>query len=370
MLTQGWLVLEITDSPFWVGLVAGLQGLGLLVFGAFGGTIVDRFDKRKVLAIVQFSSASLAILIGVLAITGSIALWHMTAVALIEGLLLATHLPASNSMTYQLVGRQRLLNAMAARLVGMNITRVIGSLIAGALIFQYGVGSSYLFAGASALVGVGSLWLIKGRFPALSKREPFQQAIAQGLRYAWGAVNIRRLLLLSLLIEAFGFSHFVMMPVMARDVLHVGPVGLGYLSAASGIGSILSTIAIASLGDFKSKGPLLTGTAMAAGIALVLFAFSPWFVVSLVLVALVGGSLMAYDVTMGTTLQLLSDDEMRGRVMGLYGLTFGFTPLGGFLAGTVAAALSVSIALGAGAIIMIVYVAATARSITGISPRA
>jgi hypothetical protein len=272
-------------------------------------------------------------------------------------------------MTYQLVGRQRLLNAMAARLLGMNVTRVIGSLIAGALISYYGVGSSYLFAGASALVGAGSLWFIKGSFHAISKREPFRQAITQGLRYAWGAVNIRGLLLLSLLMEAFGFSHFVMMPVMARDVLHVGAVGLGYLSAASGIGSILTTIAVASLGDFKSKGPLLIGTAIAAGMSLVLFAFSPWFAVSLVLVALAGGSLMAYDVTMGTMLQLLSDDEMRGRVMGLYGLTFGFTPLGGFLAGSVATALSASIALGAGGIIIIACVAVIARSIARISPR-
>ena len=137
--------------------------------------------------------------------------------------------------------------------------------------------------------------------------------------------------------EAFGFSHFVMMPVMARDVLEVGPTGLGYLSAASGVGSALSTIAIASLGDFRRKGILLTITALAAGISLILFALSPWFILSLFLVALAGGTLMAYDVTMATMLQLLSDDSMRGRVLGIYGLTFGFTPVGGLLAGSIAA---------------------------------
>ena len=113
MLAQGWLVLEITDSPFWVGLVAGMQGLGLVGFGAFGGTIADRFDKRKVLATVHLGSGSTAILTGVLAITRNIELWHMLVFALIQGLLMATQLPASNSLAYQLVGPQRLLNAMA-----------------------------------------------------------------------------------------------------------------------------------------------------------------------------------------------------------------------------------------------------------------
>ena len=155
---------------------------------------------------------------------------------------------------------------------------------------------------------------------------------------------------------------------MARDVLEVGPTGLGYLSAASGLGSTLSTVGVASLGDFKGKGPLLAGAAMSAGVFLALFAFSPWFAASLVLVALAGGSLMAYDVAMGTTLQLISDDQMRGRVMGLYGLTFGFTPVGGFLAGAVASVLTVSIALGGAGFIILAYVAVVAKSIVRIRP--
>jgi len=142
MLAQGWLVLEITDSPFWVGAVAGLQGLGLVGFGAFGGTIVDRFDKRKVLATVHLIGGGMAFLTGALVITGYVELWHMLIISLIQGLLMATQLPASNSLAYQIVGPQRLLNAMATRLMAMNISRIIGSLIAGALITKYGVGSS------------------------------------------------------------------------------------------------------------------------------------------------------------------------------------------------------------------------------------
>ena len=362
MLGQGWLVLELTDSPFWVGLVAGLQGIGLVGFGAFGGTIVDRFDKRKVLAVVHFGSGAAAIAVGVLFVTGNIALWHLIVAALAQGLLMATQLPASNSLAYQLVGPDRLLNAMATRLAGMNITRVIGSLIAGALISRYDVGSSYLFAGCCSVVGLGLLWFVKGSFQTSIEREPFWRSVKQGIRYAWRAGDIRRLLLLSLIIEAFGFSHFVMMPVIARDVLHVGAVGLGYLSAASGVGSTLSTVTVSSLGDYRNKGKLLVGTALGAGATLVLFAFSTSFTASLVLVAMVGGFLMAYDVTMGTMLQLLSRDEMRGRVLGIYGLTFGFTSVGGFFVGAVATALTASVAVATGGIFVVVYVAVIARS--------
>ena len=157
----------------------------------------------------------------------------------------------------------------------MNITRVIGSLIAGALISRYDIGSSYLFAGCCSVVGLGLLWFIKGSFSNVPwKREPFLAFPSkQGNQVTHGgAGDIRRLLLLSLIIEAFGFSHFVMMPVIARDVLHVGAVGLGYLSAASGVGSTLSTINGVEPGRFTgNKGKLLVGTALGAGATLVLF---------------------------------------------------------------------------------------------------
>lgn len=370
MLSQGWLVLELTDSPFWVGLVAGVQGVGLVGFGALAGTIVDRFDKRKVLAAAHFGGGAAAIAVGALFVAGRLELWHLIIAAFAQGIVMATQLPASNSLAYQIVGPSRLLNAMATRLAGMNITRIIGSLIAGGLISQYGAGSSYLFAGSCSLVGVGLLWFIKGSFRTENQREPFWRSVSQGIKYSWRDADIRKLLLLSLIMEAFGFSHFVMMPVIARDVLHVGAAGLGILSASSGAGSALSTILVSSLGDFKAKGKLLVGTALGAGVTLILFAFSTWFPASLVLVAMVGGCLMAYDVTMGTMLQLISLDEMRGRVLGIYGLTFGFTPVGGFFVGALATATTASIAVAMGGALIVLYVAAIARSALRIRPGA
>jgi MFS family permease len=361
MLAQGWLVLDMTNSAFWVGAIAGMQGLGLVTFGTIGGAIVDRFEKRKVITIVHLCTGVASCTTALLVITGTVELWHMPFLAFAQGIAMSIQIPGNNALAYQLVGPKRLLNAMATRLAAMNISRIIGSLIAGSLIAQFGIGSAYLFAASGSLIGIAFLWCIPKSSPSSDIKAPFWQEIKQGMGYIWANPTIKRLLFLSLFMEAFGFSHFVMMPVMARDVLEVGATGLGYLSAASGVGSALSTIAVASLGDFHRKGILLTVAALLAGVSLILFALSPWFILSLFLVALAGGALMGYDVTMATMLQLLSTNNMRGRVLGVYGLTFGFTPVGGLIAGSVAAIFSASLAISIGGAVIIVYVASLAR---------
>ena len=361
MLAQGWLVLDMTDSAFWVGAIAGVQGLGLVSFGAIGGAIVDRFEKRKVITAAHLCTGIASGITAILFITGTIELWHMPFLAFAQGITMSIQIPGNNALAYSLVGPERLLNAMATRLAAMNISRIIGSLVAGSLIAQFGIGSAYIFAMLGSLIGIAFLWRIPINPPSTSTKAPFWEEIRHGMAYVWANLSIKRLLVLSLFIEAFGFSHFVMMPVIARDVLEVGPTGLGYLSAASGCGSALSTMAVASLGNFHRKGVLLTVAAFSAGVSLVLFALSPWFILSLLLVAVAGAALMAYDVTMATMLQLLSVDNMRGRVLGIYGLTFGFTPLGGLLAGSIAAVFSAPVAISVGGVIITVYVASLAR---------
>ena len=272
-------------------------------------------------------------------------------------------MPASNTLVYQVVGPGKLLNAMAARLMVFNMTRIIGSLIAGWLITHISIGSCYLFSAGSSYLAAPLLLAIRGSYRPETTRDSFWRVLSGGIRYAWSSASLRMLLLMSLLMELYGFSHMVMLPVMARDVLHVGATGLSFLSAAGGAGAMLSTIVVAGLGDFKNKGLLLVVTAAGAGVFILLFAASPWYPASLIFVAGVGGSLMAYDATMGTSLQLLSTDAVRGRIMGLYGLTFGFTPVGGFLAGAIGTLISVPFAVGLGGAIILAYVAGTARRV-------
>jgi MFS family permease len=170
--------------------------------------------------------------------------------------------------------------------------------------------------------------------------------------------------------EAFAFSHHVMLPVMARDVLEVGGTGYGLLASASGIGAFASTAVVAYMGDFRSKAKLLMTAGGGFGLFLLLFALSPLlpfsYAVALVVLVLVGAMSMAYDTTMGALLQLLVPDAMRGRVMGLYVLTFGFTPLGGFLAGAIASLLGAPVAIGLGGGIVMAYVLGHVRSMSRI----
>ena len=237
-----------------------------------------------------------------------------------------------------------------------NLTRVVGSVIAGGVISSFGVGPNYILVAIFAYTAAVLLLFVTVAHPqALSTREPFWDVVRDGVKYAWNNGTVRLLLIMSIFMELFGFSYHIMLPVMARDVLNVGASGLGFLSAAGGVGAVASTLAVASLGDFRNKGGLLLASALGAGLMLVLFAFSPWYVVSLVLVTGVSALLMSYDVTMGTMLQLLSANEVRGRVMGIYGLTFGFTPLGGFLVGLVGTVVGVPVAMGAGAGFIIAY---------------
>ncbi|MBI4312139.1 MAG: MFS transporter [Chloroflexi bacterium] len=363
MLAQGWLVLELTNSPFWVGVVSGVQGLATVVFGAPAGALVDRLDRRRVLIWVQAAGGVITLTIGLLAVFDRVELWHLLAASLASGAVHAVQMPASNAMVYEVVGPRRLLNAMAARMIAFNLTRIAGSLIAGGLITLFGVGSSFLFAALAAFCGVACVVPIKGRFLADGKKEAFWLSVRQGISFVWRRKDIRKLLLMSFLMETFGFSHSIMLPVMARDVLGVGAGGLGVLSAASGVGAMVSNLGVAALGDFKAKTKLLAGTALAAGASLVLFALSGWYGVSVVLAGVVGAALMAYDVTMNTVLQLLVTDEVRGRVMGIYGLTFGFTPIGGFLSGSIASVASAPFALGLGGVVIVGFVAIVVRSL-------
>ena len=362
MLAQGWLILDITGSPFWVGAAAGVGGSGLGIFGAVGGTIVDRFDKKMVLCVLYVFGSAVIVTMGLLVIYDRIVLWHVLLGAFFQGIVMAAQQPAVNSIAYQLVGSSRLLNAMAARLLAMNISRIIGSVIAGYLIYRFGIGSSYIFAACCSIIGLGFLYFVKVESRILSAaNESFWFSTKQGIKYIFTRKNIRELLLLSLIMEAFGFAHLIILPVVAKDVLFVDAMGLGILSAASGVGATVSTLLVAFLGDFKYKSLLLVITAIFSGVGLVLFAFSSWFILSTILVAWVGGSLMAYDVTMGTMIQLSSKEEMRGRVLGVYGLTFGFTPVGGFFMGWLASLFSAPIAIATGGVIIMAYMVRVTR---------
>ena len=366
MLAQGWMVLEVTDSAFWVGGVAGLRGAGQVGFGIVAGVIVDRFNRKIILAIAQLTRAVIFLGLAILLLTGNMELWHILVSTVVLGMLMATVLPSGEAMIYDTVGPRRLLNAVAITHGAFSIARIPGSILAGFLIDQWGLGYCYLAMTAVMLFSPLPVLIVQTRFQRPPASGSLWQNAREGLAYASRTKPIRSLLMFSAVVELFGFSYFVMLPVIAREILHVGATELGYLSAAGSIGGVIATFIMAAMSESRSKGLLLAVTGAAAGASLFLFGLSSWYTVSLFLSALVGLCLTSYDAVMGSLLQLLAVDRMRGRILGLYSLTFGFTPLGGFVSGVIATLSSAAIAVSAGGVVIMAAVSVMLATYKGL----
>ncbi len=346
LITQGWLVLEMTDDPLWVGLLAGITGVAQISFSTFGGVIVDRWNKRVTIIIIQFFTGLLGLILTLLLIYNHLDLWHLAIAAMFNGILQSVRIPTGNSIVFSIVGSKSILNALASQLIGFNTSRMIGSILAGTVISVFGIEFSYLLVMLSSWIGAVLFLFMGGNYESIVKSDSFWKSLREGIKYSWNDKSILLLLFISALIELFGFSFFIMLPIIAKEILGLNAQGLGYLSAANALGSTISTIFVASLGDFKYKPHLLLFSAICVGVSLMIFAFTDFIILSFILSFIIGAFLMSYDASMGSLLQLLCTDEIRGRVLGLYGLTFGFTPLGGFFMGAISSIFSPAMALG------------------------
>ncbi len=354
MMAQGWLVLIITDSPFWVGAVAGARGVATLCVSPIAGVIADRVNRRKLIMMLQFSTSLIAFLMAYLVITDLIQLWHIMVLSFLQGIAMTFSMPARMTLTMDLVGKRALMNATAANFMAFSVMQIISPTVGGIVISRAGIGGVYLFIGAGLLGAVAALWRI-GHVPMGDRLEesPWRN-LKEGVSHVFRSPTLRPLLLMGVVVEMYGFSHMIMLPVIARDVLHVGATGLGLLTSAGGVGALIATFFVAGLGDFKAKGWLLVGGSAGFGLFLILFAASTWFPLSQFLLAAARATAITYDSVMATLLQTNAPDRMRGRVMSFYALTFGMNPIGGIQAGAIAGFFSAPLAIGiGGAIVML-----------------
>lgn len=348
MLAQGWLVLMITDSPFWVGAVSGLRGIGQLLLAPIGGVLTDRFDRRRILQVCQTLRSIIPLSIGLLWALDRIELWYLLITGLFGGILFAIATPSNGTLIFDIVGPKRLLNAMALQFAAFNIARLPGSIMIGFLISTAGMATAYFVIAVAFASSLIPLYFMKSRPPSSRAQQSVLENLKSGLQYVAKNRTIRRVLIFTILIEAFGFGHMVMLPVIARDYLEVGAEGLGFLGAASSIGALLGITTLALAGDVRTKGILLLIFSAIIGTSVILFGISPWYGVSLVLVGVIQAGLVTYDSTLNTTLLLMALDNMRGRILGLVSFAYGFTPIGGFIYGVIASSAGAPIALAVG----------------------
>src|SRR5438477_388411 len=237
---QAWLVLELTGSPFRLGLVSALQFAPLLFLALVTGVVIDRFPKRWLVAGTQLALMAPAFTLAVLAWTRTVQYWHVAALAVAIGVVNALDMPGRQSFIAEMVGRDDLLNAIALNSAVFNAARVIGPAVGGLLIARYGVALAFLLNGLSFLPAVLALLVMRGRdLPPRRRRATIREEIRDGLRYAVRAPRVALVLSLVLVVSTFAINHNVTVPLIAREVLRQGADGLGELMAALGAGALV-----------------------------------------------------------------------------------------------------------------------------------
>ena len=360
-VAQSWLVLELTNSPFRLGLVGTLQFAPVLFLSFFAGALADRLPKRRLLIATQSLMCAQALVLAALVTRGHVQYWHVALMAAVYGLANTVDMPTRQAFIVEMVGRESLRSAIALNSTLFNGARVVGPALAGLVIARWGTGLAFFFNGVSFLAVIAALAMLhaSGR-PRPSSGRSLRDEIAEGLTYALRTPRIAFVLSLVLCVSAFFFNYNTLVPLLARDVLHVDAHGFGLLMTAVGLGAVAGAVALASLGTERPPVVILIGAAVALGVATMSVAGVSRFGLAMALLAVMGFCGMLFMTGANTTVQLTVPDELRGRVMALHTLMFaGMTPFGAFLVGTVTEALGARagfLVTGAGGLVSVVAV--------------
>jgi MFS family permease len=354
----GWLVLDLTNSPFAVGLNQALRSLGVLVFTLYAGVVVDRVDKRRLIVWTQVLQMAEALALALLVWTKTATTWQVMVLAVLFGIVSAFDIPARQAFLVDLVGRDNLMNAIALNSSMFNAARIVGPAVAGVLIGATDVGMCFFLNGISYVAVLAGLFAIRlprfvPRVQEYSAWVGFRQAVA----FLRSNPRVSTIVLLVAMFSVFGFPFLVLMPVVARDVVHTSARGYGLLMAAVGVGAMLGALGLALAGRGMKQGRALLQSGAAFSALLVAFAAVRSFGLALLLLALAGCAMIVTTALANTMLQTLVPDALRGRVMAFYAFVFvGMAPLGAFQAGFVAEHQGAPMAIAVGGVVCLVAV--------------
>src|ERR1051325_2760992 len=328
-VAQGWLVLKLTNSPFWLGLDAFMATAPGFIFTLAGGVFADLIDRRRLLIYTQVMAGLAAIGLATLVATNVVNRWMVLAS------------PSYLAMTYDLVGREDLTNAIAMNSTQFQLSRVIGPTLAGVAFRLVGLAGCFFANGLSFVAVVISLAMVRPEYRAntpshsVKDRRALWADLIDGFRYVRNRPRVSSLLLLSAVNSFFGAPYFSMIPLYARDIFKLNETGLALLMGTAGCGALLGALLVAYLGDFRRKGWFVLGGAILFGLCITGFALASRRPLALTFLVGVGFSLVVSVALINTLLQKRVTDEMRGRVMSMFILSFiGTLPIGNILAGT------------------------------------
>ena len=346
MLTRGWLVQELTHSPFHLGLIAFVFGISSLIASPAAGVVTDRIDRRTLAVSTQLISAAIALMVGVLVVSGQIELWQLYIMAIVSGVSAAVNMPARQVLLYDVVGGENLTNAIALNSVTANVARIAAPTFGGGIIAAAGIGPAYFTEVAFLLLATVATLTLRVTNVAQRAHIPMWQGVREGFDYVRRDATLTRLVLLNVIPSVLIYPYVTLMPIFANDILHTGSTGYGILLSGVGFGSIPGGLVIA--GMTRNKGRVMSVAALLYMGMVAFFAVSPWFPLSFALLIIggVGWSMMAILNQILLQLQI-ADDAVRGRVMAFYTMSGGLTPFGNLALGAVAGPAGVQSAVAA-----------------------
>ncbi len=360
-IAQGYLVDQLTRAPIYLGLLGLSQAVPRLLFAFLGGVAADRFHRRRVLMITNIAMMCSAFVLAYLAYTERVQVWHILAIGAFNSLAQSFDNPARQSLVPMLVGDRQLISALSLTSMALNGSGVFGPSLGGVVIAIAGVKACFLLNAVSFIAVVIALLRMEFPPPQTGERDSVRADIREGLKLLTKHPHLLTLLGIVAVINFFGRPYIRLMPAVAREVLGVGPTGLGVLQAAPSVGTIVAVFIISAFGATVRHGKLMLLAAFSTGSMVVLFGLSHWFAVSVGLLILAGTGTAVANATANTMVQTSVQPAQRGRVMGLYNMvTFGMFALGTLPIGALAGVIGVSSAIAIGGAIAAVLVAVLA----------
>lgn len=349
-IASAWLVHQITDSPFWLGVPGIVSAAVTFALLLPAGALADRLDSQRLLAWGRGLTGLLNLALAIVVVSGAVTLWMVVAWAGLSGALAALTNPSQNALLPRLVDRGAMPSAVALGTAVWNGMRIVGPALAGVVIAAIGIGQALFVTAGGYAISTGLIASLRLR-PLLRSEEASTDAGAlAGVRYILSQPIFVATIGLSFFSSLFGRSYVVLLPVFADDILGVGVTGFGWLEAAAGVGGLVGTLSIVRISTGRHTGLAMIGGAVLFGLCVGAFSACRSMTLSLGLL-FAGACFASVYLNLGmTTLQLLVPDHLRGRVMGVWGLTWFLAPAGGFVASSLAAWLGADTAVAIGAL--------------------
>jgi len=354
IVAQGWLIYRLSHSAFLLALDQFLGGIPIFLFSLIGGVVADRLERRKILLGSQYVQMATAAILTVLVATGHVHVWHILCLSFVSGFAQAFGGPAYQALIPTLVEKDDMPNAIALNAIQFNVAIMVGPALAGQALGRLGEKWCFGLNALSFLAPIISLTLITTRFLPVKTAESMFTSLKQGIRFARKQGSMEALIILAFCMTALSMPMRTYIPVFVKDIFHRGPETYGNLLALMGLGSICGSLTIASAGNFKRKGRVALGALACLGAGIFGFALSKSLPLSEALLVLVGASMMAVFATVNSLVQLITTNEMRGRVMSVYNFAFrGGMPMGNLLSGWLVPLFTAPVVLGVNGVLLI-----------------